>query len=137
MIACELQPAPRRPDWPLWAVAVVAAWATLLAVSVALSVARGRAVELCTFKHVTGVPCPACGMTRGVLAGLRGRPVDMWLHNPLMFTVLGLWAGSTRLRVGLARRVRVRLTGRTRTAAWALGGGALAANWAYVIRCIG
>ena len=38
----------------------------------------------CLFRSVTGIPCPSCGATRGVLALLDGRPMDALSFNPLV-----------------------------------------------------
>ena len=40
-------------------------------------------VTACFFKSVTGIPCPACGNTRSVLAFLRGDPYSALCVNPL------------------------------------------------------
>ncbi len=42
----------------------------------------------CLFRNVTGIPCPSCGATRGVLALLDGHPVDALGFNPLMVTIV-------------------------------------------------
>ena len=127
----------RRPPWPGWAVVVVAAWLSLGAAAVRLSAAAGRHVELCLFKRLTGIPCPGCGFTRGVLALVAGRPWETWLFNPLLFTLLGFWAAAVVLRVCLARAVRVELPRGQRRIAWAGLFLLLAANWAYLIVRVG
>jgi len=118
-------------------VVVVAAWLSLGAAAVRLSAAAGQHVELCLFKRAAGVPCPTCGFTRGVLALVAGRPLEMWLFNPLLFTLLGFWAAAVILRVGLARAVRVELPRGQRRIAWAGFFLLLAANWAYLIVRVG
>jgi hypothetical protein len=40
----------------------------------------------CLFKHLTGIPCPACGSTRAVLALFRGE--DVLAYNPLGIVTL-------------------------------------------------
>ncbi len=38
----------------------------------------------CLFREVTGIPCPSCGATRGILALMDGRVVDGLTYNPLI-----------------------------------------------------
>ncbi len=54
----------------------------------------------CTFRHLTGLPCPTCGSTRAVLALLEGRPLEAVLWNPL-----AVLAGTLFLLGGLAAPV--------------------------------
>lgn len=46
------------------------------------------APTVCFFKNITGVACPSCGITRGVLAIVKGAYYDAWLWNPLSFVVI-------------------------------------------------
>lgn len=133
----ELIEVPRRPPWPLWAATLCVAWLALVATAVYLSAAHGLTVALCTFKHVTGLPCPTCGSGRGVLAALGGRAGAAWLYNPLLFTVLGAWAVAILLRLLFARAVRLQLAPPWRRTAWLTLAALLLANWAYVIRFVG
>jgi hypothetical protein len=128
---------PRRPAWPLWAVALVLLWTSLLGASVLLSVHRGVPLELCLLKRLTGVPCPTCGSTRGVLALLSGEPVTALLYNPLVFVVAAVAATALALRITFARRLELDLTPRQRRALLPAGVLVLLANWAYVIRFVG
>jgi Protein of unknown function (DUF2752) len=43
---------------------------------------------VCLLRHAVGLPCPLCGMTRGVALSLRGHPLDASLYNPLTVPVL-------------------------------------------------
>lgn len=44
-------------------------------------------IQLCPFKFLTGLPCPTCGVTRGLSALLHGK-VFLAAHlNPLAFIV--------------------------------------------------
>ncbi|MBM3786440.1 MAG: DUF2752 domain-containing protein [Acidobacteria bacterium] len=48
----------------------------------------------CPFRLITGLPCPFCGMTRGVACLLRGKPVDAFTYHafsPFVFTGLLAW----------------------------------------------
>lgn len=60
---------------------------TLAAVAVALAaifVLESRPSEsvLCPFRWATSLPCPFCGMTRGLAALLHGRIVEAIEHHP-------------------------------------------------------
>ena len=127
----------RRPPWPLWAVLIVLGWMGLGAAAVLLIAHLDRPVELCLIKRCTGIACPTCGFTRGVLSVLKGHVVQAWLYNPLLFSVLGLFFSATAVRVILARSVRIYLTGTERRIAWILAFALLFVNWAYVIFCVG
>lgn len=48
----------------------------------------------CPFRLATGLPCPLCGMTRGVASLLRGRwheGVAYHLFSPLVLSALAAW----------------------------------------------
>lgn len=127
----------RRPQWPVWAVIVVLVWLVLGGATLWLSSYYDRAVSLCLLKRVSGLPCPTCGFTRGVLSLLNGRPGQGWLYNPLLFSVLVLGILATGIRVLFARAVKIRLTRVDLVIAWLLAGVLFAANWAYVILYVG
>lgn len=129
--------ASRRPPWPLWAAALVLAWLALGSLAIWLADYRGRDIQLCTFKRLSGVACPTCGFTRGALHFVRGHLIRAWLCNPFLFTVLGLFFAATGLRLGFARRVKVQLTRAERTIALVLVVGLFLLNWAYVIVYVG
>ena len=127
----------RRPQWPVWAVLIVLVWMGLGVAAVLLSAHLNRPVELCLIKRFTGLPCPTCGFTRGVLSLLSGRPGPAWLYNPLLFLVLALFIAVTGIRILFARSLRIRLTRTERAVAWLIAAVLLAANWAYVIFYVG
>ncbi|MHC4315521.1 MAG: DUF2752 domain-containing protein [Planctomycetota bacterium] len=112
-------------------------WLALGGTAMWLSSYLDRAVTLCLIKRVTGLPCPTCGFTRGVLSLLSGRPGQGWLYNPLLFSVLGLFVAATGIRVFFAHAVTIRLSRRERAIAWLLAGVLFVANWAYVIFYVG
>ena len=127
----------RRPQWPVWAVIVVLVWLALGGAALWLSSYLDRVVSLCLIKRFTGLACPTCGFTRGVLSLLSGRPGHGWLWNPLLFSVLALFIAVTGIRILFARSLRIRLTGTERAIAWLLAAVLLAANWAYIIFYVG
>jgi hypothetical protein len=92
---------------------------------------------ICPFRHLTGIPCVACGGTRAVLALARGEVQAAFLWNPLVaaFAIAALaWllyaAVVTVLR---APRLRVRLASRDRTLFRAAAWTAIAGNWVFLI----
>jgi len=38
---------------------------------------------LCPLRRITGIPCPGCGMTTGVVATVRGHVIDGFAANPV------------------------------------------------------
>jgi hypothetical protein len=127
----------RRPPWPLWAVACVLLWAALVGSGILLAGHTGHPVELCMFRRLTGLPCPTCGITRGLLNLLRGRVAAAWWSNPLVFVVELALAAVFLLRVVFGLRPSVQLTRGERRLAWGCAAVLFLANWAYVIRCVG
>ncbi len=69
-------------------VAVVASTAltagALAIASAPLAPTLARALPGCVFHALTGVPCPACGSTRAILALLAGDPRTALAFNPLV-----------------------------------------------------
>ena len=49
--------------------------------------------RLCALRHAVGLPCPLCGMTRGVALCLRGQFHDASRFNPLAGPVMVLAIG--------------------------------------------
>lgn len=127
----------RRLPWPLWSFALVALWLLLGSANLLLSAATKRHVELCLFKHVTGCPCPTCGFTRGMLSLLHGHPVQAWLYNPLLFSILSVAGVVVLLSLLSGKTLRIALTSRERLAGWGVLSVVFAANWWYVIRYVG
>lgn len=63
----------------------------------------------CSFLHATGLPCPGCGLTRSVMATLRGDFAAAWVYNPIgiLMTLLFLALGVLIfLPTSLRRRLR-------------------------------
>lgn len=127
----------RLPNWPWWAVAMVAVWLGLVGLATVMSERTGSHVDLCAFKRLTTLPCPTCGTTRGVLCFLHGRPLDAFAMNPLVFAALAVVAASLIFRAATGKKIVFNLSRRQRIVAWILLGITVAANWAYVIVCVG
>lgn len=49
----------------------------------ALNIHGQYTASLCMFKNTTGIPCPACGTTRGILQLFHGEIWNAILANPL------------------------------------------------------
>ncbi|MBK8000772.1 MAG: DUF2752 domain-containing protein [Verrucomicrobia bacterium] len=53
-------------------------------------------LPFCGLRELTGIPCPACGSTRSLLAWTHLDPIAAFRFNPLFFLAcsgVGLWAG--------------------------------------------
>ncbi len=93
---------------------------------------------LCTFRRLTGYPCPSCGMTRAFVALAHGRWQAALLDCPMAILLYGLAAlalavnGAALLcgvRIGAGRWLRWRLPGWL--AAGAVFGCLGLLNWIY------
>ena len=64
-------------------------------------------LPLCQFKHLTGLPCPGCGLTRAFSAISHGQLKTAWQLNPFSFPLYALavcfvfFPLGERLRPGL------------------------------------
>lgn len=113
-------------------------WGGLAMATVALSplwIHLAPLLQPCLFRRVTGISCPSCGATRGVLALTDGRLVDALNLNPLMITgfiaflaggvIAPIWAWRAgklpHIELQLPRWVRVTLVL------------AILANWAWIV----
>lgn len=91
----------------------------------------------CPFHALTGLPCPTCGTTRGVLALVDGRPLDAIAMNPLVF--IGGVCLVSYIAVGMAVYARTgrfpepTFSPRGLVFARVLAGAVLALNWIYLI----
>jgi len=67
-----------------------------LAVAVALPASRiDSGPVVCPVRHVTGRPCPGCGLIRSVVKTVHGQPAAAWQDHPagpLIVALLGVWA---------------------------------------------
>jgi hypothetical protein len=67
------------------------AGAAMLAVAVLTPPIPVRSVPYqCPLRAATGIPCPFCGMTRGVIEAVHGRFVDAFLYNPGALMIVAL-----------------------------------------------
>ena len=125
--------APRWPGVPLWALLFVALWALVVVTARLVSAWTGTELDTCLFHRFTGLPCPTCGTTRGLLALARGAWGVSWRWNPLTMTGFAV-AGLLLLgRLATGRMLEVRLTQPERRCLTALGLVLLALNWAWLI----
>lgn len=122
---------PKLPRGPLLALSL---FLLLVAFNEAAGWWTGRGgVVLCTFRRLTGYPCPGCGSTRMVLALLHGHFAQAATLNPLAFVLL--LAGIVLLLVRAIFQYKVDWITSPRARrvwTWALVI-SIAANWAYVI----
>jgi hypothetical protein len=98
----------------------------------------GLPTPFCPLHALTGIPCPTCGMTRGLGCLLQGQIEEALLFNPLMMVALLsallylLYAGV----VVIGRLPRLRWEPLSRTAAICVRIGAvllIAVNWIYLM----
>lgn len=60
--------------------------------------------SMCMFKNTTGIPCPGCGTTRGIMQLLSGHIAAAWYSNPfsiaafIMMCILPFWMAHDVLR---------------------------------------
>jgi len=79
---------PKAKFYTLVLLLALAGW-----VWIAANIAGDRGpVNICLFRQVTGIPCPACGTTRGVLCLLHGDPGGACSDNPFSFIIVLLLA---------------------------------------------
>jgi hypothetical protein len=90
----------------------------------------------CTFRALTGLPCPSCGMTRSFDWLARGRLLDALAVNPIGFALAAF--SAVGLLYLLARplrppRLSFQLSPRASLALRIGIGAALALNWAFLL----
>jgi len=130
---CEIVRVRRRPGWPAWAVGIVAGWAALASVAMYLHTLTGQSGSLCWFHRVTHLPCPTCGLTRGLLALSQGRWLEPWTLNPLLFSLLAIFGAILLARIVTGYSIRLHASRRESLAGWVTLFVAILANWAYLI----
>ncbi len=130
---CEIVRVRRRPGWPGWAVGVVSLWAALMLAATWLHSWTGKGQTLCWFHRVTHLPCPTCGLTRGMIALYHGHWLTPWTLNPLMFTLLAIYSLLLLVRIVTGYSIRLHPSPRQAQAGWAILATVFLANWAYLI----
>ena len=102
--------------------------------------------ETCSWKTTFGVPCPTCGMTRGIVLAMHGRLADSYEVNRSALILVGsaFLVGVGLLSAG-ALRLRDQLQASAQLGCWTqrlgLAGGGLwvlmlAVNWTLVLRSL-
>ena len=85
---------------------------------------------VCPLRRFTGVPCPLCGMTTGVVRTVHGRVADAFAANPaaplLVLLVVAAWVA-----VLLARAGGPRLRAPSASTLYRVAIVAVPAMWAY------
>jgi hypothetical protein len=107
-------PTQRDPTRRLAALAIVGAF--LLSPG-----AAERGPVLCPVRRVTGLPCPACGLTRSWNAILHGRPGASLRYHPLGIVAVGVaaaYAAGLDERLSPGQRERLRSTWPIAVAGW-------------------
>jgi hypothetical protein len=92
--------------------------------------------RVCLLRNATGLPCPLCGMTRGVALCLRGQPLDAAHFNPLAGPVLVLavlLAVNWLIEFGTGRRNEVVMPSWLRRTLIVAGWTVFLLNWAYML----
>ncbi|HXJ55152.1 MAG TPA: DUF2752 domain-containing protein [Verrucomicrobiae bacterium] len=125
--------APGREGWrPVWILLAGLATAGL----VRLAMAWRLPLPFCVLRKFTGLPCPACGSTRSLLAWTHLDPVAAFQFNPL-FCLGSVLAGGWLLLwvtdrwTGRARAAQLERAARKLPLVWILA--ILAAlNWVYL-----
>ncbi|SRR6266540_2487823 len=106
----------RLPRILFWPAAAGATWAGLAAAIVLMGMAVGVSASPCWFRGLFGIPCPACGGTRALLAILEGRLLSAFAWNPLLAALLIIFPARLLVRVSLGRSFRLELSPRERKA---------------------
>lgn len=93
-------------------------------------------LPFCGLREFTGIPCPACGSTRSLLAWTHLDPLAAFRFNPLFFLVcigVASWAALTVLeRITRFNWVTQLQQVSERLPRWRIFLGALIANWLYL-----
>jgi hypothetical protein len=116
----------------------------LLAATAAARIAGALALPLplCQWRRWTGLPCPACGCTRSLLAWSHGEWLGALRWNPLFFLLcatLLFWVGLRGVAAaakppGVLRSRLLELEGRlARLCSWKAFGLLAFLNWLYLL----
>jgi hypothetical protein len=118
----------RRLSWVLLGLTGLALWDPL----------AHPGPKLCLMRHAVGLPCPLCGLTRGVSLSLRGRPLEASSYNPLAVPVLAaavLLTLKWAVEFGTGRELTLRCPRPLALALVAAAHLAVLAAWAYLLVC--
>ena len=92
--------------------------------------------KCCLLRHLVGLPCPMCGMTRGVAMCVRGRFLEATWYHPLavpLVAVALLFCLKWTYEFVTMRSVEVVLSRAWRIGLWAVVYAALLASWVYLL----
>lgn len=124
-------PEDRRARLPWLAVGYVG-----LALLLVWDPVRNPGPSLCMMRYAFALPCPLCGLTRGVSLTLRGDPAGGTLFNPLaapVFVVglvlLAMWT----VEYFMGSYLDWDVPGPVRLAFWAVVLTAMVATWLYLL----
>jgi glucan phosphoethanolaminetransferase (alkaline phosphatase superfamily) len=125
---------PRRAPGHLWlGIGLLILWGGLVLIALIISISTGNDIQLCTFRRVTGFPCPTCGSTRVVYSLAQGHVLTALEINPFT-SLLILVAPVAAAWIYVTRRTRPRLTQRAHTIIVGVVLALLVANWWYITR---
>ncbi len=85
-------------DWTLGIVClvvVILAFSFDLNESSSVTAGGWQLPSVCTFRNMTGIDCPGCGLTRGFVAISHGQIASAWNYNPASF----LWFGVIAFQI--------------------------------------
>jgi len=90
-------------------------------------------LKLCWFRSLTGINCPACGLSRAFLSLFRGRFVQAFLYNPFMLLFsLGMFLQLFSTTV-FKRRIALEASARERNLLLVAFLVLFLLNWLYLI----
>ena len=98
-------------------------------------VAVARLLPPCSWRALTGWPCPGCGTTRALSDLLRADVTGALAHNPLVATGASVFlAGGLTAPAWLAAGGRVPVIDASPRPGWlAAAAAAIAANWVWLV----
>ena len=92
--------------------------------------------NVCLLRHLVGLPCPLCGMTRGVALCVRGRFAEATGYHPLAVPLVAaalLLVLKWTYEIVSKRSVEVALSRAWRVGLWSALYAALLASWVYLL----
>ena len=123
----------------LWPCLALAMQVLLMALALAISRWSDHTPTFCSFRAITGAPCPPCGGTRATIALASGDLLLALRYNPLV-TVGWAIAPLAVICIPLYRRRRPFIARATASRVRKVGLSVLAlvvlANWVYLVRAL-